>query len=342
MARETRKLSEVIPCDPGLIEGEIEVDGRLFVHTTRTTSAGDVTQSDYTIESDFGEAAYTSLTRSSYSVDWGSYAFRDGLAYRARIDRPVIQLHYQLDGGAHVDPGPIGKPFDVQAGDCNLVYMPPFSGSMGLSQDARGEVFGIMFGADYFAELAVRYPDLLGACHDRMVRNEPFWLTDRPLRMTLRMTQVIKQIKTLSQERATGSLFLEAMILELLALQFDQRATPADTAPTLSPADTDRMHAARTLLLSRLADPPSLAELSRAVGTNEFKLKQGFRTLFGTSPYAFLLDRRMELARTYLMDTDLTIAEIAFTVGYSDPAHLTHAFRKHSGMRPSDLRKTLS
>ncbi len=339
MAVHTRKISDVIPVDPSLIEGEIEVDGRLFVHTTRMSTSGDLTRAEYTIESDFGEAAYTSLARDTFSVDWGTYAFRDGLAYKARIDRPVIHLHYQLCGSAHVNSAGIATPVDVRAGDCNLVYMPPFEGALGLTQDATGSVFGVMFGADYFAGLAGRYPDLLGPCHDRMVRNEAFWLSDRPARIMPRMMQAIDRIKTLSREGVAGSMFLESMILELLALQFEQGEAPAVAAPTISRSDTDLMHAARAFLLERLTDPPGLAELARAVGTNEFKLKQGFRTLFGTSPYAFVLDRRMELARRFLVDTELSIAEIAFKIGYSDPAHLTHAFRKHTGMRPSDVRK---
>jgi AraC family transcriptional regulator, transcriptional activator of the genes for pyochelin and ferripyochelin receptors len=71
---------------------------------------------------------------------------------------------------------------------------------------------------------------------------------------------------------------------------------------------------------------------------NEFKLKRGFREIFGTSPYAFLLQHKLELARNYLLDTEWSIGEIARRIGYRDPAHFTHAFRKQYGLRPSDLR----
>lgn len=87
-----------------------------------------------------------------------------------------------------------------------------------------------------------------------------------------------------------------------------------------------------------MKDPPTLAELSKLVGTNEFKLKGDFKEVFGTTPYAYHLKHKLELARSYILDTDLTIAEIAYKVGYSDPAHLTNAFRKQYDIPPSELR----
>lgn len=56
------------------------------------------------------------------------------------------------------------------------------------------------------------------------------------------------------------------------------------------------MLAARDRLLLDLSAPPTIAELAREIGLNQLKLKQGFKTLFGTSIYALFQRHRMERA----------------------------------------------
>jgi AraC-like DNA-binding protein len=135
---------------------------------------------------------------------------------------------------------------------------------------------------------------------------------------------------------------VEANVLELLALQLQQRGRWAGTAPGASalPDPTlDRMVEARDRVLARMDAPPSLAELARLVGTNEFALKRDFKAAFGTTVYGLLLDRKLAHARALLLDTDRPIGEIAREVGYAHPAHFSTAFKKKYGVPPSSLRR---
>jgi AraC-like DNA-binding protein len=50
---------------------------------------------------------------------------------------------------------------------------------------------------------------------------------------------------------------------------------------------------------------------------------------------------RYGYARQKLRNTQLPVAEIAKSLGYSDPAHFTRAFRRWSGLSPTDFRKGL-
>jgi AraC-like DNA-binding protein len=87
-----------------------------------------------------------------------------------------------------------------------------------------------------------------------------------------------------------------------------------------------------------LEEPPSLPELARSVGLNEFKLKVGFRTHFGTSVFGYLRAQRMDQARRLLVRGELSVTEVAARVGYSNPSKFAAAFRKHFGRPPSALR----
>nr|WP_235926987.1 helix-turn-helix transcriptional regulator [Gloeocapsopsis dulcis] len=85
--------------------------------------------------------------------------------------------------------------------------------------------------------------------------------------------------------------------------------------------------------------PPALLDLAKLVGLNDFKLKQGFRHLFGTTVFGYLQTCRMEQAQQLLSDRSLSIAEIAQRVGYASASQFCHAFKRYAGMKPSDYRR---
>lgn len=327
---------ELLPGADAFVGGEFEIECPYILHQLDAEPVGDLMRYAYALETDYGWARYEALGRGPYFVDWGTYDFRRGLSYFASIDRPFIELHFQLEGAVRSVRNGMDLVFDLRAGDNNLVYMPATRGRFELEMETAGEVFEVLLTPEYFAGLAERYPEVLGVYLERMERGESFFLSPDQLCITPAMRGIIHHLR---QHRPTnaGSLFLESQILQLLALQLEQSARPR-RRHALSRADVERLHAARDHLLGRLADPPSLADLARHVGTNEFTLKRGFRTLFGTSPYAFVLEHRLARARALVLDTDLTLAEIAYRSGYSDPAHFTNAFRRQYGVPPSALR----
>ncbi|OMB79873.1 hypothetical protein A5746_06580 [Mycolicibacterium conceptionense] len=66
---------------------------------------------------------------------------------------------------------------------------------------------------------------------------------------------------------------------------------------------------------------------------------KAFRDAFHTTPYQFLLDLRIDRAKTLLLTTSQTIAEIAVSVGFSTPSHFATAFRRRVGISPSSYRR---
>ncbi|WP_234945167.1 helix-turn-helix transcriptional regulator [Anaeromyxobacter sp. Fw109-5] len=60
--------------------------------------------------------------------------------------------------------------------------------------------------------------------------------------------------------------------------------------------------------------------------------------MFGEGVGAFVLGRRLEVARALLLDSDKPIKAIAADVGYSHVAHFSVAFKRRYGVPPSALR----
>lgn len=103
----------------------------------------------------------------------------------------------------------------------------------------------------------------------------------------------------------------------------------------LSAQDTERVHHARDLLMRDVtAIPPTINCLARQVGINEFKLKKGFRELFGVSIYACHRNARMDLACRFMVEGRLNVCEVACAVGYSNPSHFSRAFRERFQISP--------
>lgn len=137
---------------------------------------------------------------------------------------------------------------------------------------------------------------------------------------------------------ASRPVHLEANGLELLAAMLDRVEESARAEAPISRHDTDRLERARALLLARIEAPPTLAELAREAGLNELKLKAGFRALFGSPVFAYLRAHRMREAERLLRMHEYTVTEVALRVGYANPSKFAAAFKRHFGVRPSDIR----
>jgi len=329
-------FSDMMPSRSRFVQGDFFVEGGFTLHRLKRESVGDLERLDCTLETRNGTVEFAILGGCLYLADWVRYELNPGLAYRAEIKQPVIEMHFQLDGGVEAPVNTVFEDYTLREGEANIVYMPEGSMEVTLDLGLTGSVFEIQLAPDYMTGLAERCPELFESYVNRMERSEPFLFAPHSLRITPAMTAIFERIRRFGSDRGAGSLFLESGILELLALLFEQ-VRPVN-GHTHSRSDAERVYAARDLLIERMANPPSLADLARHVGTNEYKLKRCFKEVFGMSPYAYLLEHKLETVRTYLIKTDWSIAEIAYHVGYSDPAHLTHAFRKRYGVTPRELR----
>ncbi|PCE63019.1 helix-turn-helix domain-containing protein [Sediminicola luteus] len=93
-------------------------------------------------------------------------------------------------------------------------------------------------------------------------------------------------------------------------------------------------------ILNNLERPlPSLIELAHNFGTNEFKLKNGFKQLYGDTVFRFLLKERLKKASVLIQHSDLPIKRIAQITGFKSMAHFSRSFKKKYGYPPRDLRK---
>jgi len=83
----------------------------------------------------------------------------------------------------------------------------------------------------------------------------------------------------------------------------------------------------------------SLADVANAVGLSVAHFSRAFKKSAGLSPHQWLLQARVDTAKTLLADPDLTLAQVALRSGFSDQSHLTKVFSRMAGTTPGSWRR---
>lgn len=90
-----------------------------------------------------------------------------------------------------------------------------------------------------------------------------------------------------------------------------------------------------------LASQLRMADLARDAGMSPRTLDRRFREATGLSPLAYLQSLRVAAAKQMLEATNLTVAEVAFRVGYHDQGHFARVFTRSMTIGPAEYRRTV-
>lgn len=153
-----------------------------------------------------------------------------------------------------------------------------------------------------------------------------------------RLDQLFQQLQQCTYTDSLRRLYLEGKCYELLACylaetgvgQAEQR-----TSTALSASDIEALQQARHILQHCWISPPSLLELARMVSINDYKLKAGFKELYGTTVFGYVRSLKMNAARQLLESGQANVSSAAASVGYSNLSHFAAAYRKMFGYNPS-------
>jgi AraC-like DNA-binding protein len=144
--------------------------------------------------------------------------------------------------------------------------------------------------------------------------------------------------RTFLAEQETGGMSpLSADLLLLLMLAEVARAEHAvDAVRGAAALLAQRAHA---YLLLHAAQPISTADIARALDCNPDYLGRIYAQVYGATLTEAIHHRRLHQARQFLLDSDLTVAQIAAACGFSDPGYFRRLFRRHCDMTPLAYRR---
>jgi AraC family transcriptional regulator len=88
-----------------------------------------------------------------------------------------------------------------------------------------------------------------------------------------------------------------------------------------------------------ISDTLSVSDVAALLGLSEAHFSRSFKRTFGEPPYAFVIRRRLERAIQYMLETDLSLSDIALRCGFVDQPHLCKNFRRSMGHTPAAWRR---
>lgn len=103
--------------------------------------------------------------------------------------------------------------------------------------------------------------------------------------------------------------------------------------------DIKKIREARDFLINNLdKELLPMNEFAREIGTNTFKLKYGFKELYGTSVFRFLRNERLRKAKMLVQYGDRPFKAIAQLCGYKSVPSFSSTFKSEFGYTPKELR----
>ncbi|PCI32412.1 MAG: AraC family transcriptional regulator [Flavobacteriaceae bacterium] len=136
-------------------------------------------------------------------------------------------------------------------------------------------------------------------------------------------------------------IYIKGKVFELLSLYFSSSSDlESDDCPYIANEETiNKLKQVKDIIIQHMASPPSLEQLSKTVGLNIKKLKEGFKEFYGAPVFTFLFNYRMEVAKKLLIENEMNVNEIGAQVGYTTSSHFIAAFKKKHGITPKQFSK---
>lgn len=257
------------------------------------------------------------------------------------FDTPVINLYFSLSGHQNIY-STIKHEQLFKENTCNLLYNPyPILYQDNMHIKNTNNAIHITLSIAYFKErMHMVYP-ILDIFKYHIEHMKFSWLSEENLSITPEMRSILNEIITCKQEGLLKILFMEAKIIKLIMLlleQFEQFKLPL--GGWLKPKDIQNIKWVKTYIDNNFSQAHSLIILAKKAGLNDYKLKKGFKAMYGTTVFAYLNDIRMLHAKKLLLANHISISEIALSCGYQYVQNFTKAFKKKHGITPDKFRSS--
>jgi AraC-like DNA-binding protein len=240
-------------------------------------------------------------------------------------------LYYKLEGSERRC---------MSEGQFNFIAAPSISKINWFdSANSHVDTLDIHFTPAYLSKLGEDFPELIRWVGKKDIAST---LSQTPACVSpimLRMLHAIVDCSFTGEMRRTYLLSKTAVLLLLALEQLITRPANRNADIPLRKYDLEKLYEAREFLLHNIENPPTLKQLAHKVGMNEFKLKKGYKQVFGTTIFGDFNKVRMEEAKHYLLDTNKSIADISLLAGYDDPPNFIRAFKHYFGTAPNQFRK---
>ena len=123
-----------------------------------------------------------------------------------------------------------------------------------------------------------------------------------------------------------------------MELDFDEEKT---SCVYFSQAQRDCIHQIHDFVVAHITEHYTIGELAERFEISPTAMKNCFKGIYGVPIYAYFRTYRLQIAERLLREGQLSVAEIAAKIGYTNPNKFTSAFRAEHGMPPTAYKKNV-
>ncbi|NPC91326.1 helix-turn-helix transcriptional regulator [Bacillus sp. WMMC1349] len=293
----------------------------------------------YTLPELLGEGGFKRVkTFSGLEIVYSNFFYKQQQIKRFSSEHEMVEIQFMLEGESEI--WVKGSNCNVNPGTSSFLFMKDFEVSFEFPELGRIKSLSIGLPVQLFDYYLAQYLDHSHAKFEYFLLRQSFKQYELEIDPIIEhlIHRIVKEISA----QDTSAFIIEAKALELLnrslhLLMFDSSHVRHQVS--LSRNDTMKLRKAAELITSKMDYPPTLLELARSVGLNDYKLKVGFKEYFGTTVFGYLRKKRMDHAFDLLCTEKRTITEVASEVGYTNLSAFSKCFRDTFGITPSHIKR---
>lgn len=254
------------------------------------------------------------------------------LLYNFEISKDYIQFHFCIKGSSEFLFNDGSYIFPVSSDNSILLYNPIKSLPVNLLLNKNSIVLSTLISIKKFHSFFSDDADQISFLNNENINNKFY----RDKKIEPKISVILNQMLKQSNKMSMYNLYLRGKIFELLSLYFNKKkGTDNEQCPfLLDDNNIKKIKKAKDLIISKMTEPPTLQELANEVEISLNKLKNGFKQVYGTSVFTFLLNHKMEISKKLLSSRNYNVNEVALKVGYSSASHFINAFKKKFDITP--------
>ena len=115
-----------------------------------------------------------------------------------------------------------------------------------------------------------------------------------------------------------------------------------DSAQQTSRFDQQHIEKIDSYISQHLGQQIAVEDLATLVNCSKFHFLREFKKITGSTPYQYLLLKRLQQAKHLLTTSAPNITEVALSLGFNDQSHFTRAFKGHFSQTPGQYVKSLA
>lgn len=227
-----------------------------------------------------------------------------------------------------------------------IYYTPPESKvQIEFKKDIAYHNLDIYVSFSFFNEWAKANPALMEFVR-KINENKYAILFDRGIPLSKETISILDEIRNCELNGVSRFYFIKSKILYLLSILFKigeyETVVPESSILIWRKEDVHILQKVEEFIVLNSEQFFTITFLSRKFAINEFKLKKGFKQLYGKGIFEYANTVRMEKARNLIEKQDYSLKEIAYQIGYATPSSFSVAFKNEYGMSPALFRKQIT